>query len=63
MSFLTGDSRLMTEKDYIAELRARWLRDCDATLEIIALADEAVRAFPRSARLQCIRGDLIQLGP
>lgn len=53
----------MSESDYITELRARWPQDCDATLETVALADEAVRAFPRSAQLWCIRGDLIQLGP
>ncbi len=41
----------MTEDDYISELRARWPRDSDASLETITLADEAVRAFPSSARL------------
>jgi len=53
----------VTENDYIKELRERWPQDCDATLETIALADEAVRSFPQSAQLWCIRGDLIQLGP
>ena len=53
----------MIEDDYISALRARWPRDCDASLETITLADEAVRAFPSSARLLVMRGNLIQLGP
>jgi tetratricopeptide (TPR) repeat protein len=53
----------MTEDDYILDLRARWPRGGDASLAVIALADEAVRAFPLSARLWVMRGDLIQLGP
>jgi len=55
----------MTEDDYISDLRARWPHDdaSDATLEIIAVADEAVRSFPLSARLWEMRGRLIQLGP
>ena len=32
-------------------------------MEVITLADEAVRAFPRSARLLVMRGNLIELGP
>lgn len=53
----------MTEDDYISALRARWPRDCDASFEAITLADEAVLAFPSSARLLVMRGNLIQLGP
>jgi tetratricopeptide (TPR) repeat protein len=53
----------VNEKDYITELKNRWPRKCDATLETIALADEAVRAFPRSPQLWCMRGNLIELGP
>jgi hypothetical protein len=53
----------MTEDDYISTLRARWPKGCDASLELISLADEAVRSFPRSARLWLLRGDIIQLGP
>ena len=34
----------------------------DASLEALHLADEAVERFPRSAKLWCMRGDLIQLG-
>ena len=53
----------MTEDDYISELRSRWPRGHtdDVSLETIALADEAVHAFPLSARLFIMRGDLIQL--
>ena len=34
-----------------------------ATPEAFALIDEALRAYPRSAKLWCFRGALIQLGP
>ena len=53
----------MNEIDYITQLKAQWPRDCEASLATIALADEAVRVFPQSPQLWCIRGDLIQLGP
>lgn len=55
----------MTEIDYISDLEARWPQDdtSDVPLETIAIADEAVRAFPLSARLWEMRGCLIQLGP
>ena len=52
----------MSENDYIAELKTRWPRDFETPLETIALVDEAVREFPRSPRLWCMRGRLIQLG-
>ena len=60
-----GHIHAMTEDDYISDLRARWPRDdtSDASLETITVADEAVRAFPLSARLWDMRGCLIQLGP
>jgi tetratricopeptide (TPR) repeat protein len=53
----------MTEDNCIAELKKRWPREGEATLETIALADAATRAFPRSPQLWCMRGSLIQLGP
>jgi len=53
----------MSEEEYIRELRERTTVGNGASLEIVALADEAVRDFPRSAKLWCLRGDLIQLGP
>jgi tetratricopeptide (TPR) repeat protein len=52
----------MTEAEYISEFKRRWPRDEETTLETLALADEAVRAFPTSARLWVVRGNLIQLG-
>src|ERR1035441_7332721 len=53
----------MTEQEYIHRLKSMWPQDSDASLESVALADKAVSAFPRSTRLWCMRGDLIQLGP
>ena len=55
----------MSEEDFIEELRRRWPREAsqDVVLETLALADEATRAFPRSAPLWVMLGDLIQLGP
>jgi tetratricopeptide (TPR) repeat protein len=55
----------MTEEDYIAELRERSPRNAKmkATLETIALADEATHAFPRSPKLWCMRGNVIRVGP
>lgn len=53
----------MTEDEYISRLRAGWPRGSDASLQTIALVDEAVSAFPRSARLLVMRGNLIELGP
>lgn len=53
----------MTEDDYISRLRAGWPKYSNASLEIIALADEAVHAFPNSARMWVMRGDLIQISP
>ena len=35
----------------------------EVPLETIELADEAVRACPRSPKLWCVRGNLIELGP
>ena len=52
----------MTEDDCISELRASWPREGDASVAVVTLVDEAVRAFPHSARLWVMRGDLIQLG-
>ncbi len=58
----------MNESEYISVLRARWPRgstssepNFEATPETIALADEAVLAFPNSPKLWCMRGNLIEL--
>jgi tetratricopeptide (TPR) repeat protein len=52
----------MKESDYIEKLFALWPAEGETSDEALALADGAVRAHPDSARLWCMRGDLIQLG-
>ena len=53
----------MVESDYIERLWALYpSEDEEATNEVLALADEAVQICPWSAKLWCIRGNLIQLG-
>jgi len=53
----------MNEIDYIKGLKSLCPAEGeDTTARALKLADEAVRAFPQSAKLWCIRGDLIQLG-
>ncbi|MEP6672682.1 MAG: hypothetical protein ABJF10_26195 [Chthoniobacter sp.] len=51
----------MNESEYISALYACWPCESETTPEAIALADDAVRAFPDSPKLWCMRGDLIQL--
>lgn len=55
----------MTEEEYITELRESSPRNAKmkAIPESIVLADEATHAFPRSPKLWCMRGYLIQGGP
>ena len=52
----------MKEADYIEKLFALWPTEGETSDETLALADGAVRAYPDSAKLWCMRGDLIQLG-
>jgi tetratricopeptide (TPR) repeat protein len=52
----------MKESDYIEKLFALWPTEGETSDEALALADESVRAYPDSAKLWCVRGDLIQLG-
>ncbi len=53
----------MDETAYIEKLKASYPTEGEETSnQALALADEAVRAFPKSAKLWCIRGVLIQLG-
>jgi tetratricopeptide (TPR) repeat protein len=52
----------MTEDDYLNELSRRVREAEAATVETMRLVDEAVALFPRSVKLWCQRGDLIQLG-
>ena len=55
----------MTEAEYVEEFKNRWPRMAanEASNDTLQLADAAVQAFPLSARLWDIRGDLIQFGP
>jgi hypothetical protein len=52
----------MDETQYIEHLLSLYpLESEETTKATLALAEEAVHAFPASAKLWCIRGDLIQL--
>lgn len=53
---------LMNESDYIDRLKALFPDQGDASVETLAVAEQAVTAFPDCAKLWCLRGDLIQLG-
>jgi hypothetical protein len=53
----------MEEIAYIERLKSLYpAKGEEASNQTLALADEAVRAFPESPKLWCMRGDLIQLG-
>jgi hypothetical protein len=52
----------MSVDDYIAKLKAQ-PKDWETTPEAFALVEEALKAYPGSARLWCFRGAFIQLGP
>ena len=51
----------MDESDYIDRLEAMFPEEGEASAEAVCLAEEAVAAFPKCAKLWCLRGDLIQL--
>ena len=53
----------MNENYYIEKLKSLFPgKGEQASSQVLALADEAVRVWPESSKLWCIRGDLIQLG-
>jgi tetratricopeptide (TPR) repeat protein len=53
----------MEETAYIEKLKSLCPAEGEeASNQVLALADEAVRAWPDSSKLWCMRGDLIQLG-
>ncbi len=52
----------MKESEYIEKLIALWPTEGETSAEALALADEAVSTFPDSAKLWCMRGNLIELG-
>lgn len=53
----------MTESTYIEKLFDLWPTEGETSDEALALSDESVRAHPNSAKLWCMRGNLILLGP
>jgi tetratricopeptide (TPR) repeat protein len=53
----------MDETEYIDKLKSLAPAEGEeASSQVIGLADEAVRAWPDSSKLWCMRGSLIQLG-
>jgi tetratricopeptide (TPR) repeat protein len=53
----------MDETAYIEKLKSLSPAEGEeASNQALAFADEAVRAWPHSSKLWCMRGDLIQLG-
>jgi hypothetical protein len=52
----------MTDSDYIEKIKTAWPRRGQASAtEALRLVEEGLCAFPRSAKLLCMKGDLIQL--
>lgn len=51
----------MNDSDYINQVQALWPSQTKPTAEVYSLVEEALISCPRSAKLWCIRGDLIQL--
>lgn len=59
-----GDRRWgmgMEESEYISKLEELKSEHSEASLDLMALVEESVTAIPGSAKLWCLRGDLIQL--
>jgi tetratricopeptide (TPR) repeat protein len=50
------------ESDYIEKLFALWPTEGETSDEALALADASVLSYPESAKLWCMRGNLIELG-
>jgi hypothetical protein len=51
----------MTESEYIQKIRQLWPVEKVQATEALRLVEEAIVAFPRSSKLLCMKGDLIQL--
>ena len=52
----------MTESDYIRRIKTEWPRsDQVSAAKPLRLVEEGLSAFPGSAKLFCMKGDLIQL--
>lgn len=54
---------LVTESEYIAELKAQWPKGPTASRQVLSLACLAVQAFPNSAMLWFLRGQLMWVSP
>lgn len=52
---------IMTESDYIQKIRQLWPVEETKAAETLRLVEEAIVAFPRSPKLFCMKGDLVQL--
>ena len=53
---------ILTESEYITRLEGSYPdQGQEASVEVMALVEQAVAAYPHNAKLWCIRGDLIQL--
>jgi tetratricopeptide (TPR) repeat protein len=55
-----------SEQTYIDQIASQWpkkMGESDASLALLTLVEEAVSTFPKSPKLWCIRGDLIQFAP
>jgi len=53
----------MRECDYVRRLKDLWPRGGSACSEALVLSEQAVRDYPSSAVLLCMRGDIIQMAP
>jgi tetratricopeptide (TPR) repeat protein len=52
----------MSESDYIQKIATQWPRlNSASAAEPLRLVEEGLSAFPTSAKLLCMKGDLIQL--
>jgi tetratricopeptide (TPR) repeat protein len=51
----------MTEHEYIERIKQDWPATEPPAASLLRLSARAVREFPQSAKLHCIRGDLLQL--
>ena len=53
----------MTDSDYIEKIDMAWPRSIAASAtEALRLVEEGLSAFPKCAKLWCMKGDLIQAG-
>jgi tetratricopeptide (TPR) repeat protein len=59
---LVTPAKVMTDSDYIEKIDMAWPRSIHASAtEAVRLVEEGLSAFPKCAKLWCMKGDLIQL--